>query len=71
MIRILLKFVSECLIDKRSALIQVMAWRQTGNNPLPEPMLTQEAPGGDELNLFSLSCQKNYDISLWPETENF
>ena len=23
-----------------SALLQVMAWRQTGNKPLPEPMLT-------------------------------
>ena len=28
-------------IDKKSALVQVMAWRRTGDTPLPEPMLTQ------------------------------
>ena len=26
---------------KKSALVQVMAWRRTGVKPLPEPMLTQ------------------------------
>ena len=36
-----LKFVSKRLIDNRSALVQVMAWHQTGAKPLPEPMLTQ------------------------------
>ena len=29
--------VPKGLIDKKSALIQVMAWHQTGNKPLPEP----------------------------------
>ena len=28
-------------IDNKSTLVQVMAWRQTGDKPLPEPMLTQ------------------------------
>ena len=34
-----------------------MAWRRTGDKPLPEPMMTQftdaytVAPGGDELTL--------------------
>ena len=28
-------------IDKKSVLVQVMAWRQTGDNPLPEPMMTE------------------------------
>ena len=28
-------------IDDNSALVQVMAWRRTGDNPLAEPMLTQ------------------------------
>ena len=28
-------------IDNNKALVQVMAWRRTGNKPLPEPMLTQ------------------------------
>ena len=36
-----LKCVSKGLIDNKSALVQVMAWCQTGNKPLPEPMLTQ------------------------------
>ena len=40
-IQISLKFVSEGPIDNKAALVQVMAWRQTGNKPLPEPMLAQ------------------------------
>ena len=39
-IQISLKFVSRSPIDK-PALVQVMAWCQTGAKPLPEPMLTQ------------------------------
>ena len=35
------KFVPKCPIDNKSALVQVIAWCQTGNKPLPEPMLTQ------------------------------
>ena len=30
-------------IDNKWALVQVMAWRQTGDKPLPEPMLTHFA----------------------------
>ena len=41
LIRISLKFVPKCPIDDISALVQVMAWRQTGNKPLSEPMLSQ------------------------------
>ena len=40
-IQISLKFVPKGQIDNKSALVQVMAWRQTGDKPLPEPMLTQ------------------------------
>ena len=29
------------LIDNKSVLVQVMAWRQTGGKPFTEPMLTQ------------------------------
>ena len=29
------------LIDNKSALVKVMAWRQTGDEPLPGPMMTQ------------------------------
>ena len=27
--------------DNKPASVQVMAWRQRGNEPLPEPMLAQ------------------------------
>ena len=36
-----LKFVPIGLIDNKSALVQVMAWRWTGDKPLTEAMLTQ------------------------------
>ena len=41
LIRISLKFVPEGVIDHKPALVQVMAWCQTGDKPLPESMLTQ------------------------------
>ena len=34
-------FTDICSIDSKSALVQVMAWHQTGTKPSPEPMLTQ------------------------------
>ena len=37
---ILLKFVPKGSINNKPALVQVMAWRRTGDKPLPEPMLT-------------------------------
>ena len=40
-IRISLKFVPTSSIGKKPALVQVMAWRQIGDKPLLEPMLTQ------------------------------
>ena len=36
-----LKFVPEGTIDNKSVLVQVMAWRLTGDKPLAEPVLTQ------------------------------
>ena len=41
LIRISLKFVSEGPIDKKPALVQVIARRLTGDKPLPERILTQ------------------------------
>ena len=38
---IFLKFVPKDPTDNKSILVQVMAWRQTGDKPLPGPMLTQ------------------------------
>ena len=39
LIQISLKFVPRSPIDNKPALIQVMAWCQRGDEPLPEPML--------------------------------
>ena len=41
LIQISLKFVCKGPIDNKWALVQVMAWRWTGDKPLSEPMLTQ------------------------------
>ena len=41
LIWISLEFVPKGLIDNKSALIQVMAWRRTGGKPLPEAMRTK------------------------------
>ena len=41
LIQISLKFVSRNPIDNKPALVQVMAWRQIGDKPLPEPMMAQ------------------------------
>ena len=40
-IQISLKFVPKGLIENRTALVQVMAWRRAGDRPLLKPMLTQ------------------------------
>ena len=33
------KFVSKAPINNKPALVQIMAWCQPGNKPLPEPMM--------------------------------
>ena len=38
-IQISLKCVPRSPIDNKPALVRVMAWRQTGDKPLREPML--------------------------------
>ena len=40
-IQISLKLAPRSQIDNKPALVPVMAWRRTGDKPLPEPMLTQ------------------------------
>ena len=40
-IQVSLKFVPRTQIDNTPALVQVMAWRRTGDKPLPEPMMHQ------------------------------
>ena len=39
LIELSIKSVPEGLVNKTSALVQIMAWRQTGNKPLSEPMM--------------------------------
>ena len=39
--KISLKYVPWGLIDNMSALVQIMAWRRSGDKPLSEPTLTQ------------------------------
>ena len=39
--RIPITFVLKSPIDNKPTLVQEMAWRRTGDKPLPEPMLTQ------------------------------
>ena len=39
--KISLKYVPWGLIENMLALVQIMAWRRTGDKPLSEPMLTQ------------------------------
>ena len=41
LVRISLKCVPRSPTDNKPALVQVMAWRWTGDKPLSEPMLTQ------------------------------
>ena len=41
LIKISLKYIPRSPIGNKPALAQVMAWRQTGDNPLPGPMVTQ------------------------------
>ena len=41
LIQVSLKFVPTSPIDNNPALVQVMAWRRTGDKPLPGPMMTQ------------------------------
>ena len=40
-ITISLKLIPRSPIYNKPALVQVMAWRRTGDKPLPEPMLTR------------------------------
>ena len=40
-IRISLQFVPKGPFDRKLAMVQVMAWRRTGDKPLPEQMLTK------------------------------
>ena len=40
LIKISLKFAHKGLFDNKTALVEIMARRQTGNTPLSQPLLT-------------------------------
>ena len=40
-IQISLNFIPRGPVDKKPALVQVMAWRRIGDKSLPEPMMAQ------------------------------
>ena len=41
LIRISLKFIRKGPVDNTSILVQIMAWRRAGHNPLSDPMMTK------------------------------
>ena len=41
LIYVSLKFVPTGSINNKSSLVHVMAWRRTGDKPLPEPLQTK------------------------------
>ena len=57
LIKVSRKFILNGPIDNNPTLVQIMAWRQIGDKPLFEPMLTlftdtwriHASPGGDDL----------------------
>ena len=63
LIQILLKLVPKGPIENTLALVQVMAWRRTGDKPLPESMVTQflNALKGDE----SIVLCSHYSKVTW------
>ena len=71
LIRISLKFVLENPIDNTSALGQIMAWCQTGDKPLPEPMFTQFT--NTYINHQTLMYQQSYKYNFtnWNRMPSF
>ena len=69
LIQISLKFVTRSPIDNMSALVQVMAWHQTGDKTLPELMPTQfiDAPAGDELMALHHQLMSHYLNQCWSD----
>ena len=65
LIQISQKFVPMSPIGNKPALVQVMAWRRTGNKLLPESVLTQFTPGNPfaYLGRKRLPCGK-YNVYL-------
>ena len=58
--KISLKYVPWGLIDNMSALVQIMAWRQTGNKPLSDPMMTH----------FTDTYMHHPELTHWPSVRN-
>ena len=70
-IQISLNYIPSSPTENKSALVQVMAWRRTGDKPLPELMLVPEhrsiyaVTGGDELKwLISVTIWHNIRYTI-------
>ena len=50
-IKIWLKFISKVRINNIPALVQIMAWRQPGDKPLSEPMMSLVADAYMRMNM--------------------
>ena len=61
-IKISLKFVPGSPIDNKPGLIQVMAWRQTGDKPLPEPMMASLLM---HICITQPQCSGTYQLQTW------
>ena len=67
-IHISLNFIPKSPVDNKSTLVQVIAWRRTGDKPLPEPIMTKSidaymrALGGDELIVLYASVDTEISI---------
>ena len=76
LIQISLRFVQKGLIDNKSTLVQVMAWRRTGAEPFPEPMLPSSlthicGTRGRRVKLKNLAYLKHSfasNVDLWERT---
>ena len=63
-IKISLKFFPKDPINNNPALVQIMAWRRSGDKPLSEPMMLVYRRIYASLGLNELSADTNRDISL-------
>ena len=67
-----MKLVPTDTIEKKSALVQIMGWRQTGGKSLPEPVMTQLVTRCHWVNSRSMLNDKMplaALISIWHHTD--
>ena len=70
-IRISLKIVAEGSINNKSPFVRVMAWRRTGDNPLPEATLTHMCNTKEINSLVELRESTELHWIFWWPGNNF